>query len=271
LSGHIKPFDFLQVIVSEIGYIFVPSLKIKIMYTMKITKTILSLSFALTAIFANAQVNLVERADDRKDLAVDRAQKERDQKEIAAFQSDLAGIETAWKSGDANKVNALKNQLVAAMKREIEQSENKLSQDKKEVREDNAEIRSDNREIRRDRRDSRVGVDVRDDARDKARDKADRRDDIRDKADDVNDKNEQAGRLARQKNIYETLKAYHFANLGEFSKGEAATKRMLANEFLETMQRDLAETYEEISEDKRELREDRRETRDDRRERRERK
>ena len=215
---------------------------------MKITKSILSLSFAMSALIVSAQRNLVERADDRNDIAVDRAQKERDQKEIAAFQADLTAIEAAWKAGDANKVNALKNQLVAAMKREIEQSENKLAQDRKEVR-----------------------VDARDDARDKARDKADRRDDIRDKGDDVNDKTEQAGRLARQKNIFETLKAYHFANLGEFSKGEAATKRMLVNEFLETMQRDLAETYEEISEDKRELREDRRETRDDRKERRERK
>jgi hypothetical protein len=238
---------------------------------MKISKTILIISFSMIALFANAQRNHVERTDDRNEIAIDKAQRERDEKEIASFKADLVQIETAWKSGDANKVNALKNQLVAAMKREIEQSENKLVLDRKEIREDNSEIRSDNREIRQDRRDSRTGIDVRDDARDKTRDKADRRDDIRDKADDVYDKNEQAGRLARQKNIYKTLKTYHFATLGEFSKGEAATKRMLATEFLETMQRDLSETYEEISEDKRELREDRRETRDDRRERRERK
>jgi len=238
---------------------------------MKISKTILSISFAMTALIASAQRNLVERADDRKDIAVDKAQRERDEKEIAAFRADLALIENAWRAGDANKVNALKNQLVAAMKREIEQSENKLRQDNKEIREDNAEIRSDNREIRRDRVDSRRGNDVADDARDKARDKANRRDDVADKMDDKNDRNEQAGRLARQKNIYETLKAYHFANLGEFSVGEAATKRMLANEFLETMERDLAETREEVREDKGELREDRRETRDDRRERREKK
>jgi hypothetical protein len=238
---------------------------------MKISKAILSISFAMTALIASAQRNLVERADDRKDIAVDKAQRERDEKEIAAFRADLALIENAWRTGDANKVNALKNQLVAAMKREIEQSENKLRQDNKEIREDNAEIRSDNREIRRDRVDSRRGNDVADDARDKARDKANRRDDVADKMDDKNDRNEQAGRLARQKNIYATLKAYHFANLGEFSVGEAATKRMLANEFLETMERDLAETREEVREDKGELREDRRETRDDRRERREKK
>jgi hypothetical protein len=237
---------------------------------MKITKTILSLSFAMTSLIASAQRNLVERADDRKDIAVDKAQRERDEKEIAAFKADLVLIENAWRAGDANKVNALKNQLVAAMKREIEQSENKLRQDNKEIREDNKEIRSDNREIRRDNVDSRRGIDVADDARDKARDKANRRDDVADKRDDVSDRNEQAGRLARQKNIYETLKAYHFANLGEFSVGEAATKRMLANEFLTTMERDLAETREEVREDKGELREDRRETRDDRRERRER-
>ena len=238
---------------------------------MKISKAILSISFAMTALIASAQRNLVERADDRKDIAVDKAQRERDEKEIAAFRADLALIENAWRAGDANKVNALKNQLVAAMKREIEQSENKLRQDNKEIREDNAEIRSDNREIRRDRVDSRRGNDVADDARDKARDKANRRDDVADKMDDKNDRNEQAGRLARQKNIYETLKVYHFANLGEFSVGEAATKRMLANEFLKTMERDLAETREEVREDKGELREDRRETRDDRRERREKK
>ena len=89
---------------------------------MKITKTILCLSFVLSTIIANAQINLVEKADDRKDLAVNRAKKERDQKEIAAFQADLTAIEASWKAGDANKVNALKNQLVAAMKREIEQS-----------------------------------------------------------------------------------------------------------------------------------------------------
>lgn len=236
---------------------------------MKKANLILALAALLLGGTANAQRNVVERADDRKDLAVDKGQRERDEKEIAAFKADLTAIEIAWKAGDANKVNAIKNQLVAAMKREIEQSENKAKQDNREVKESNSEIRSDNREIRGDRKDSRHGDDRADDARDKARDKADRRDDVRDRNDDLRDRNEQVARLARQKNIYETLKAYHFANLGDASAGEAGTKKALMNEFLQTMERDLAETREEIVEDKKEIREDRRETRDDHRERRE--
>jgi hypothetical protein len=237
---------------------------------MKTLKFILTLTMALAANIAFSQRNVIERADGRKDLAVNHGQLERDEKEVAKFRADLFEIEQAWTAADANKVNSLKNQLVASMKREIEQSENKLGQDRIEVRESNSEIRSDNRELRRDRVDSRQGNDRADDARDRARDRADRRDDVRDRNDDIRDKNEQAGRLARQKNIYETLKAYHFANLGSASAGEAATKKALMQEFLTTMERDLAETREEIGEDKRELREDRRETRDDRRERNER-
>jgi hypothetical protein len=225
--------------------------------------------FMSSFVWAQPVRNTLERADDHHDLAVDKAQRERDEKELAAFKADLVQIEAAWKTGDVNKVNATKHQLVAAMKREIEQSENKLKQDNREVREDNSEIRSDNQEIHRDRVDSRRGHDHADDARDKARDKANRRDDIRDKGDDKSDRNEQAVRLSRQKNIYETLKAYTFANLGDASVGEAATKKALMIEFLQTMERDLAETREEVGEDKRELREDRREGRDDRKERRE--
>jgi len=236
---------------------------------MKNTNLILALAALLLGGTVNAQRNVIERSDDRKDLAVDKAQRERDEKEIAAFNSHLTAIEVAWKGGDANNVNALKNQLVAAMKREIEQSENKAKQDNREIRESNSEIRSDNREIRGDRKDSRHGNDRADDARDKARDKVDRRDDVRDKNDDVRDRNEQVARLARQKNIYETLKAYNFANLGDASASEAGTKKALMNEFLQTMEKDLAETREEVGEDKKELHEDRKETRDDRRERRE--
>ena len=212
----------------------------------------LSLAFGLATLLFGTQIqaqvvrNKLERADDRRDLVVDKAQLERDIKEVAAFKADLANIETAWKAGDANKVNAIKNQLVASMKREIEQSENKLKQDKHEVKESNSEIRSDNREIRRDR------------------------DDIRDRNDDVRDANAQAARLANQKQIYETLKAYHFANLGTASNEEARNKKALMNAFLVTMENDLKATRAELGEDVGELREDRRETRDDRRERRER-
>ena len=239
----------------------------------------LSLAFGLATLLFGTQIqaqvvrNKLERADDRRDLVVDKAQLERDIKEVAAFKADLANIETAWKAGDANKVNAIKNQLVASMKREIEQSENKLKQDKHEVKESNSEIRSDNREIRRDRddiRDRNDGPDRRDDARDLARDKVDRRDDVRDRNDDVRDANAQAARLANQKQIYETLKAYHFANLGTASNEEARNKKALMNAFLVTMENDLKATRAELGEDVGELREDRRETRDDRRERRER-
>jgi hypothetical protein len=239
---------------------------------------ILSLAFGLATLLFGTQIeaqvvrNHVERADDRRDLAVDKAQLERDIKEVAAFKADMASIQTAWKAGDVNQVNASKNQLVASMKREIEQSENKLKQDKHEVKESNSEIRSDNREIQRDRNDTRArndGPDRRDDARDLARDKGDRRDDVRDRNDDVRDANAQAARLTNQKRIYGILKAYNFANLGEASKEEAATKRAMIKEFLVTMENDLAATQREIGEDKGELREDRRETRDDKQERRE--
>ena len=49
---------------------------------MKISKTILVFSLSLTSLTSYAQRNLIERADDRNDIAVDRAQKERDQKEM---------------------------------------------------------------------------------------------------------------------------------------------------------------------------------------------
>jgi hypothetical protein len=220
--------------------------------------------------FTQVNRNANEAKDNKQDLKLDRAQLNRDIEEVAKFKADLEAIETAWRASDLNQINANKNQLVAAMKREIEQSENKLNQARNEVQESKSEVRSDNREIRRDKRDSRHGRDVRDDRRDLARDKTNKKDDVRDLKDDIQDKNGRKARLDNQIRIYETLKAYHFANLGSSSNTEAATKKALMYEFLQTMENDLTATRAEIGEDKVEKKEDNRERKDDRRERRER-
>jgi hypothetical protein len=229
-------------------------------------------AFLLYSFSVSAQVtrNANEAIDNKQDLKLDRAQLNRDMDEVAKFKADLVAIENAWKASDLNQINANKNQLVAAMKREIEQSENKLNQARNEVSESKSEVRSDNREIKRDRKDSKRGRDVRDDRRDLARDKADKRDDVRDLNDDIQDKNGRKARLENQRRIYETLKAYQFANMGTSSNTEAATKKALMYEFLQTMENDLAATRAELGEDKVEKVEDRRERKDDKRERRER-
>ncbi|MEM7036404.1 MAG: hypothetical protein AAF570_05435 [Bacteroidota bacterium] len=208
---------------------------------------------------ANAQAvrNTVERAQDRNQIANDKATIQRDRAEITQFRANRQGLGEAIKNGNAGMARAYHMKLVSAMEQEIRQGKAKTAQANREISQSRSETRSSNRELRNSVRNGKP-VQAADDARD-------RRDDRRDTRDDVSDRNERLARTQRQQSILGTFKSIDVSGKNAFEALKA--KKNLLEEFEQTMIRDMGENYEELAEDRRELREDRRETREDRRQR----
>jgi hypothetical protein len=234
-------------------------------------KIIIIGALLLAANIVNGQVrrNAAEASQNQQAMAANQAQLERDLNELKAFETTLTQFETAFANKDAVKVASLHANLLAAMQREIEQSENKIAQDKRELNQSKSETASSSREKGRSRRDLATpdgdigdGRDLRDDRRDKY-------DDRRDAEDDRSDLEKQIVRTVRQKEIYALLQAYTFSFEPTLQEKAVASKALI-HEFAEIMERDIAATEAEIVEDKREAAEDSRERREDRREFRER-
>lgn len=219
---------------------------------------------AFSILMAQPARNAAERAGDRTQVAVGKAQMERDRQELESFRSKALEFESAWESGDKAKMASLKDDLLSDMKREIAQGEAKKRQDVREVAGSKSEVRSERREVRSDRRKvaapghhpgERAGL---------AADRVDRADDRKDLSDDRRDYANQAALLARQKEILSKLENFTFSReAGMVEKGVG--NKALIKEFTATMEADIAFTRRELGEDRGEIREDRRETRDDRR------
>ncbi|MEM1321595.1 MAG: hypothetical protein AAGG75_15160 [Bacteroidota bacterium] len=231
-------------------------------------KILALLALLLVSNLATAQMprNAVEASQNQKAIAANEAQLERDLVELAAFKVKMREFEHALASKNPRKVAAIKTELVNAMEREINQSERKIAQDRQELAQSQSEVAASNRELRRSRidratidNDAKDGRDVRDDRRDK-------RDDQRDAMDDRNDLEQQVLRTKRQKEIYNNIEAFTFSYTPNLQQ-KVRANRALLDEFLSTMERDIAATKVEIAEDKREAVEDRRERREDKRER----
>lgn len=213
--------------------------------------------------------NVQEAGSNNKALKVGQAQLERDIAELAAFKTNVKGLEIAFGNKNLAKVQVLKKDIVLDMYREINQSEQKVAQAKQEVAQSNAETRSSTREVRRSRmdratRDGDIG-----DGRDLRDDRRDKRDDQRDAVDDRMDLDKRIALAARQKQIMNTLEAFSFSVEPSAKKKAVVNVRMM-NEFIELMEKDIAATKIELAEDQAEKREDRRERFEDRREKRER-
>ncbi len=232
----------------------------------------LSIFFVLaTALTINAQAvrNAAEAKENRKDIVVDKAMLDRDLEELAGFKATVNQFENAWERKDLAEVTRLKALIENDMLREINQSQRKLREDNQEVLESRSELRSESREVRYDRRDRRTVDGDLGDNRDLRADRRDRRDDRGDLRDDANDYMDQTQLIDRQKEIYNSLKAFSFSFTTNTMEA-AAAQRLMVNEFIGTMETDIRFTRRELGEDKVEIYEDRGERRDDKRERRER-
>lgn len=220
---------------------------------------------------SQAQVvrNTTEAASNNKAIEVGKEQLEKDIAQLSAFKTKVEAFENAFRAKKSEKVIALKKDILTDMEREVEQSERKIAQDKQEVKQSQTEKNASNREVRRSRRDRATRDGDVGDGRDLRDDKRDKRDDQRDLRDDQADLQAQVTRTNRQKQILNTLKAYTFS-FEPTAKEKAIANMKLMNEFIQTMEADIAATKAELAEDKAEKREDSRERREDRRERRER-
>lgn len=223
------------------------------------------------ALTINAQAvrNAAEAKDNRQDMVGGAAMLDRDLEELESFKATVTQFENAWERKDLADVTRLKAQIENDMLREINQSQRKLRGDNQEVLESRSELRSESREVRYDRRDRRtIDGDV-GDGRDLRADRRDRRDDRGDLKDDASDYMDQTQLLDRQKEIYNSLKAFNFSFTTNTMEA-AAAQRVMIREFIGTMETDIRFTRQELGEDKGEIYEDRSERRDDKRERRER-
>ncbi|MEL7122319.1 MAG: hypothetical protein AAFO07_22935 [Bacteroidota bacterium] len=220
---------------------------------------------------SQAQVirNASEASTNRKAIKTGEQQLEKDIAQLAAFKTKVEAFKTAFYAENLDKVVALKGDIVTDMKREIEQSERKIAQDKQELSQSQAEVRSSNREVRSSRRDLNNRDGDLGERRDLKDDRRDKRDDQRDARDDQTDLQVQIARTMRQKEILNTLQAFTYS-LAPTAKEKAIANMKLMNEFINTLEADIATTKAELAEDKREMSEDRRERREDKRERRER-
>jgi len=215
--------------------------------------------------------NLKEGLQNTAQISEGKKNLKRDSAELIAFKSKIHKFNNHFGKKNSHLANKLKADIVSDMIREVSQSKDKSDQARREIAQSSAEIRTDNRELRRDRKDSRRShKDRKDDKKDMARDRANKRDDKRDRRDDVRDFEAQIHRFERQTHILKTLRIYNFSFNANSMVANKANK-LLLNEFLHTLEADLAATKIELQEDKKERREDRRERRDDKQERKERK
>lgn len=213
---------------------------------------------------AQQRRNRIEKATDHTQISTGQDQLQRDLQELSDFKSVLSQLDKAWKRANSTKVNRLKNDLLIAIDREINQSYQKLHQDTREVSQSKSELISENRDIRKDKRDIRQPGRKPGEKRELAGERRDKRDDRKDLMDDRKDYKNQQEIRDRQKEIYASLKTYNFV-LDAPSISKAQKNKALLEEFVKTLEADIWFTRTELEEDKSEVREDRRESRSDRR------
>ena len=216
-------------------------------------------------LFGQTIRNTRERRTDKKGIEETKQLLERDQKELQEFQELVSRFSGAVETQNPEKVQAVLPDVLAAMKRELEQAKELAEGAKKELQQSSRELRSERRDVREDRDDDEENVDYAEAAQ--VRDALNRGDDRRDRKDDKEDLQAIGARAQRQGEILTELSASK-----PFEAEDPAAKLAqfgnLLGEFQQLMVADLQANREEIEEDAAELKEDRRETRSDRRKRR---
>lgn len=226
---------------------------------------------ASPSLLAQVARDAAERAADRRQISMGRAQLGADVADVRRLERLVAELDQARAAGDAAREREAQQRIGLELRRELGEARRDVAQDRAEAAGARSEVRSDRRELARDRRDAataRSGAEAADDRRDLRRDRRDLRDDHRDARDDRRDAAVSAARSTRQAQIVRDLRTLQPA-VSAGRAGAVARQRALLDEFLRLAREDARATGRELGEDVRELREDRRETLDDRRERRE--
>ncbi len=197
---------------------------------------------------AQALRNAKESLSNERQIAVDKVQLARDQKETEEFETLLAEMDALSLPEAIDDFRKLNARLRLAMQREYGQASGKVVRTDREVRESRREAAAERREARR------TG-DV--------RDRMQARDDRRDLRDDRRDRASAESRAARMGAIIEeTGRLRAVVNDGDVQA--ISQNRELMGEFLQLLRSDLEADRTELREDRRERREDRRERRTDR-------
>ena len=201
----------------------------------------------------------------RQEIRHNRRIIKRDVKEVEAFQDYLLEMKQCFDAQDQRAWDALTDDMLFAMHREIRQGEEAMEWHRRELQDSEAEVAEEQRELRHDRRDKQwTNDDRRDDRRDMRRDRRNLRDDRRDRRDDRRDLKNQQERTTEEAKIAQLFDKQRRT----LPSNEAAYQQIAntAEDFLMMMKADAEANQHEQREDMKERREDRRERRDDRRE-----
>ena len=229
--------------------------------------------FALSA-GAQDNPNALERAQDRKALAKDKAEIAHD----AAALDRLSDLVLEWNRarkipGNEKEASLMMERITAALKRDLKEDAGDVAQAGVEKRQSTRELASERREVTEDRREAveaaKAGnpVEVAKEKRDLRTDRRDRGDDRRDRRDDARDRREIEKLLADKHALAVQLVGLQ----RQIDAGTGSVKKLqnkqgaLLNKYLALSEKEIKMGVREMREDRRELREDRRETRDDRR------
>lgn len=195
----------------------------------------------------------MQKAQDRREIRTDKAQRFDDWRDLNRLQGVLAKFDAARARQDFAGLNAAEAELRALIAREVSEGQAELAQAKAEVRRDTREVRSENRDVRNDLAQGKTGQAM--------NDIHDKRDDLRDRRDDIRDAKVERAELVRVRGIGVEMQTL----AGRVDPWSLNRKRALIGELIDLSKREMAQDRREIHEDHRELREDRRETREDRR------
>jgi hypothetical protein len=191
--------------------------------------------------------NAKERVNNETQIAVDKHQLARDQREVQEFERLLRELDTLRESRAGESYLRINTKLRAAMARELAQARAKTGQAGREVNQSRREKHAERMEA--------AATDLPRDYRQLADDRRDLRDDRRDR--------QAAAVLARRMDSIISLATSLQPAVTEGNSDAIAENRRLMGEFLEVLQADLAATRSELGEDRRERREDGRERRTD--------
>jgi hypothetical protein len=200
-------------------------------------------------VLAQTSRNTKEAVNNQHQIALDKQQVVRDQREVEEFGRLLREMDTLREARATETFTRINTKIRTAMDRELEQARARVAQAGRQMNQSRRERRGERQEA------ATTGL---------ARDYHQLNDDRRDQRDDRSDLHGAAARADRMDAILSSSDALQVAVRNRNADAIAENRRLMG-EFLEVLRADLAASSSELSEDRKESGEDRRERRTGRR------
>jgi hypothetical protein len=186
-----------------------------------------------------------ELDDVEAEIKKDESQFEIDKKELAQFKEKFKSFTIAFEEQNRDLTNALKNELLLEMKRELIQSELKIEQDKEEYKQSKKEYKLAKKRTKISKEDYQMSEN---DEADKKAYQSDIEAENQDKdklKDNKKDYKAQKDRLDEQEKIFNELDEFVFIFSPEYKRENKKHKELIV-EFIESMEEDLEAAKENL-------------------------